>query len=252
MKACTPSLNFETCFSISSAEKLSETSQPVKSVSAPRLAPPAMKRRRVGSGISLVASLTRSFLSTPGIRSLRMRPMMLSSNSYLSMIFSENQFPTFPDHVLAPDDHGAQAFRHQYRQRDMHHQEGADRGHAEEMHVARHVIAAEQRRQILQLHRLPDRKTRQHDHDADDDNAGIEQLLHVVVLGQVVMRELAGQRRPGIRDHAARGDRQKLPAEAAGGEAEHDIDEAVDHQQPHRREMPKQRTAEPAAKGDAA
>ena len=51
--ACTPSLNFEICFSISSAEKLSDTSQPVSSVSAPRLAPPAMKRRRVRSGISL-------------------------------------------------------------------------------------------------------------------------------------------------------------------------------------------------------
>ena len=52
IKACTASLNFETFFSISSAEKLSETSQPVRSVSAPRLAPPAMKRRRAGSGIS--------------------------------------------------------------------------------------------------------------------------------------------------------------------------------------------------------
>src|SRR6184192_2841566 len=58
IKACTPSLNFEICFSISSAEKLSDTSQPVNSVSAPRLAPPAMKRRRARSGISLVASLT--------------------------------------------------------------------------------------------------------------------------------------------------------------------------------------------------
>jgi len=96
MKACTPSLNFEICFSISSAENPSDTSQPVSSVSAPRLAPPAMKRRRARSGINLVASLTKSFLSTPGIRSLRMRPMMFSSNSlYLSRSFSENRFPLF-------------------------------------------------------------------------------------------------------------------------------------------------------------
>src|SRR5260370_30997786 len=54
--ACTASLNFETFFNISSAEKLSETSQPVSSVSAPKLAPPAMKRRRARSGIRLVAS----------------------------------------------------------------------------------------------------------------------------------------------------------------------------------------------------
>src|SRR5207248_1510651 len=111
----------------SSAEKLSVTSQPVNSVSAPRLAPPAMKRRRARSGISLVASLTRSFLSTPEIRSERSRPMLSSSK------------------ILAADDHGAQAFRYQHRQGDMHDQEGADRRHAKEMHIARHVIAAEQR-----------------------------------------------------------------------------------------------------------
>src|SRR2546428_137201 len=111
MKACTPSLNFEICFSICSAEKPSVTSQPVNSVSAPRLAPPAMKRRRARSGISLVASLTRSFLSTPGIRSERSRPMTYLLESPRN---------------LAPDDHGAQAFRHQHCQGDMHHQEGAD------------------------------------------------------------------------------------------------------------------------------
>ena len=80
INACTPSLNFETCFSISSAEKLSVTSQPVSSVSAPRLAPPEMKRRRVRSGMVLTASLTSSVLSTPGIRRLRMRPMTYSLN----------------------------------------------------------------------------------------------------------------------------------------------------------------------------
>ena len=77
INACTPSLNFETRFSISSAEKLSVTSQPVSSVSAPRLAPPEMKRRRVRSGMVLTASRTSSVLSTPGIRRLRMRPMTM-------------------------------------------------------------------------------------------------------------------------------------------------------------------------------
>src|ERR1700731_2336177 len=129
MNACTPSFNFDTFFSISSAEKLSDTSQPVNSVSAPKLAPPAMKRRRARSGISFVASFTSSCLSTPGIRSLRMRPTMSSSN------------------FLAADNHGAQAFRHQHRQRNVHNQERADRRHADEMDLARHVVAAEQRRQ---------------------------------------------------------------------------------------------------------
>src|SRR6476659_266442 len=152
--ACTASLNLETCFSISSAEKLSETSQPVSSVRAPRLAPPEMKRRRVRSGMVLTASLISSVLSTPGIRRLRMRPIVSSSTT---------------------DDHGAQALRHQECERDMNHHEGDDQRHADEMDVTRGVVTAEQRRQILQLHRLPDRKTRQHNQDADHDHAGIQE-----------------------------------------------------------------------------
>src|SRR5260370_15419267 len=91
--ACTPSLNFEICASNFSAEKLSETLQPVRKVSAPRLAPLAMKRRRDRSGISFAASLTKSFLSTPGIFRERMRPMI-----------------EFSSIRSAADDHGAQAF----------------------------------------------------------------------------------------------------------------------------------------------
>src|SRR5215470_13440570 len=131
IQACTASLNFETCASSLSAESLSTTSQPVSSVSAPRLAPPEMKRRRVMSGISLVASLTRSVLSTPGIKSLRKRPMIVSSESSGS----------------AADDHGAQALRHQDRKRDVNDEECHDRRHAEEVHVTGLVVIAEQRHQ---------------------------------------------------------------------------------------------------------
>ncbi len=52
-------------------------SQPVRKASAPRLAPPRRNSRRVGSGISLAASLISSFGSTPG-GYLRMRDMALS------------------------------------------------------------------------------------------------------------------------------------------------------------------------------
>src|SRR3954452_23117897 len=97
--ACTASLNLETFFSISSAEKLSDTSQPVSSVSAPRLAPAVMKRRRGKAGIAFAASLTSSFLSTPGIMRLRMRPMVTL--------------------LLTANDHGAQALRHQQGEHDM-------------------------------------------------------------------------------------------------------------------------------------
>src|ERR1700743_382928 len=105
MKACTASLNFEIRASMSSAEKLSVTLQPVSSVNAPILAPPVMKRRRAMSGITFIASLTSNFLSTPGISSDRRRPMIS---------------------LLASDDHGAQALRHQKRQQDMHHKKRAD------------------------------------------------------------------------------------------------------------------------------
>ena len=37
-------------------------------------------------------------------------------------------------------------------------QKADDRRHGEEMHVARALVAAEQRGQLLQLHRLPDRE----------------------------------------------------------------------------------------------
>src|SRR3954469_677500 len=173
MAACTASLNLETCFSISSAEKLSVTSQPVNSVSAPRLAPPEMKRRRVRSGIDFAASLISNFLSTPGIISERVRP--------IAMLLS------------AANDHGAQAFWHQQRQRDMHRDEADDQGHADEMHVTRGVVAAEQGGEPLQLNRLPDRQARQHDQHADHDDAGIKQLLHVIVFRQILVREFSRQ-----------------------------------------------------------
>src|SRR5690242_17661107 len=124
IQACTASLNFETCLSISSAESLPTTSHPVSSVSAPRLAPPVMKRRRVRSGIAFTASLIRSLLSTPGMRRKLFLAMMVSSS--------------------AADDHRAQALGHQNRERDMDDQEQADQRHADEMHIARGVVAAEQ------------------------------------------------------------------------------------------------------------
>src|ERR1700716_1920605 len=160
--ACTASLNLETFFSISSAETLSDTSQPVNSVSAPRLSPPPMKRRRGGSRMVFTASPTSNCLSTPGIRSERSRPMINPPE-------------------LAPDDHGTQAFRHQQRQRKMDDHEPDDRRHADEMDVTGDIVAAKQRPQPMQLHRLPDREPRQHDHDTNHDDPGIEQLLHIVV-----------------------------------------------------------------------
>src|SRR5215470_13555813 len=102
-------------------------SQPVRNVSAPRLAPPRRNSRRVGSGISLVASLIRSLGSTPGMTlgiTLRMRGMAPS---------------------LSSDDHGAQRLRHHEGHDHMDQQKADDRRHGKEMNIAGRIIAAEER-----------------------------------------------------------------------------------------------------------
>src|ERR1700690_3441801 len=130
--ACAASLNEEILRSTASALSPSMMSQPVRKASAPRLAAPRRKPRRAGSGINLAASLIRSLGSTPGI-----------------ILFWRM--------MLFPRDHGAQALQHQQCQRYMHAEESDDRAHCDKMHVAGKIVAAEQRGQFLQLHRLPDR-----------------------------------------------------------------------------------------------
>src|SRR5262245_10589547 len=127
-------------------------SQPVRKASAPRLAPPRRNSRRVGSGISVAASLMSSLASTPG-GFLRMRDMA-----------------SLP---LTTGDHGAQALRHDQCHDDVDHQEADDRGHGEEVHIARGIVTAEDSGQLLQLDRFPDRKPGQYDDDAGQDHPQI-------------------------------------------------------------------------------
>src|SRR5215470_5770028 len=156
-------------------------SQPVRNVSAPRLAPPRRNSRRVGSGMSLVASLIRSLGSTPGI-TLRMRGMAPS---------------------LSSDDHGTQRLRHDEGHDDVNEQETNNRRHGEEMDITGRIIAAEQRGELLQLHRLPDREPRQHDDHTSDDDAEIEELLHGVVDREVGMAEPTRERGAQVGYHFA-------------------------------------------------
>ncbi len=97
---------------------------------------------------------------------------------------------------------------------EMHDEKADDRGHGGEMHVARDIVTAEQRGQFRKLHRLPDRQPRQDDDNGDDKDAGIKQLLHGVVVREVVMRELDGERRLDVGNHLAR-----LRSAAACGES---------------------------------
>src|ERR1044071_2363666 len=108
--ACAPSLKADTLRSTPSAVSPSMMSHPVRKASAPRLAAPRRKPRRLASGISLAASLSSSLGSTPGM-SLRWRIVVF----------------------LFPDDHGAQTFWHEQRQRHVNHQKSDYRTHCKEM-----------------------------------------------------------------------------------------------------------------------
>src|SRR5947199_2098672 len=99
-------------------------SQPVRRASAPRLAPPRRNRRRVRSGISFSASLTRRAGSTPG-GFLRMRDILGSGTS-----------------SLTADDYGAQRLRNDKAHDDVNDEKGDDCGHGEKVDVAGRRITA--------------------------------------------------------------------------------------------------------------
>src|SRR5580704_9419115 len=207
-------------------------SQPVSMATAPRLAAPRRNSRRDGSGSSLPASLIKSFGSTPGI-CLRWRDIIFSTGS-------------------AANDHRAQAFWHEDREQYVHSQESYDRCHRGEVHVARGIVAAEECREPPELHRLPDRYARKHDHTAGQQHTNIEKLLHRIINRKVVVRELAAQRGDKVTHHFARADRKQFASKATGPDADAYIENAVDHQEPHGGEMPQQRAREPFAERDLA
>ena len=78
------------------------------------------------------------------------------------------------------------------------------------------------------------------------------EFLHRVVDRQIVVRELAAQSGEEVVHDFTRTDRKQLAAEAAGRDAEADIDSAVDHQEPHGGEMPQQRAGQPIAERNLA
>src|SRR5262245_45309491 len=64
------------------------------------------------------------------------------------------------------------------------------------------------------------------------------------------MGELERQRGFKVCENLGRTNWEKFAAEASGDDAESDIDNAVDYQDPQRREMPQQRTRQPVAESD--
>ena len=74
--------------------------------------------------------------------------------------------------------------------------------------------------------------------------------MHVVVLTRVAMRKLAFKRLQQVVQHATRREGKELAGEPTAGDVERQVQKTVEHQQPHGREMPLQRTAQPTTEGD--
>ena len=71
----------------------------------------------------------------------------------------------------------------------MNNEEQHNRAHAQEMDDPHRLEAAEQRGQLGELDRLPQHQAGDHDQDADQQNADVEQALDRVVVHGIIMRE---------------------------------------------------------------
>ena len=132
----------------------------------------------------------------------------------------------------------------------MDHEKADDRRHAEEMHEPDGLEAAEQRRQLGELHRFPQRQPGDHDEDADRHNAEIENLLHGVVMRQILVREAKAQRVADGRHDLAQRQRKQLLPKPSGGDAIGEIGEPVDDEYPHAEKVPLQPVLRPLADHD--
>ncbi|KAG1460490.1 hypothetical protein G6F57_014312 [Rhizopus arrhizus] len=148
-------------------------------------------------------------------------------------------------------DHGDEAARNQRHHHQMDCHERHQQRHGEEMDAARKFIAAQQVAQPIELHRLPQHQPGQHQHHDVGHDEQVRQFLHLVVVAQVVVGELAAQRGAQVRGPAAGADGEELAPEAAGGHVQRQIQQAVGEQQPHAGEVPLQGAAQPAAQRDA-
>ena len=120
----------------------------------------------------------------------------------------------------------------------MNDQETDDHRHSSEMQHPRGLEAAKQRNQAGELDRLPDGEAGDDLGDAGEDDDDVEQLLHRIVDGDVLVRDLEMQRVDDGLHHLGWPDRQQLLAQAPGREAVDQIDQPVESEEPHAGEMP--------------
>ncbi|AEK60019.1 hypothetical protein CFU_0181 [Collimonas fungivorans Ter331] len=145
-----------------------------------------------------------------------------------------------------PGQHRQQGARHDQYQRQVHRHECDDAGHRDKVHAACGIVTAKQVGQDVQLHRFPDRQAGRYHQHPEQQYDYVHQALHGVVDAGLV-RQLESQRIRGVAQQVARPQRQEMAAEMTGQHAVADVDQTVCHQQPHRRQVPGNRAAQPAA-----
>ncbi|MNG10417.1 hypothetical protein D3C84_938820 [compost metagenome] len=69
-------------------------------------------------------------------------------------------------------------------------------------------------------------------------------------MTEIGVPEFSAQGGPQIVQHAFGRNREETSLQAPAEQVEGQVDQAVDRQEPHRREMPLQRACQPAAEGD--
>src|SRR6516164_10545630 len=130
----------------------------------------------------------------------------------------------------------------------MHDQKTDNHRHSCKMQHACGLKATEQRNQAEELYWLPDGDAGNHLADAGENDDDVEQLLHRVVDGDVLVRDLEMQRVDNGLHHLGRTDRQQLFTEASADEAIGQVDEPVDDEKPHACEVPVEAPGCPIAK----
>src|SRR6516165_2499898 len=104
------------------------------------------------------------------------------------------------------------------------------------MHEPDVLKAAEQIGELGKLHRLPQSEARGHDQHADDHDAEIEDFLHGVVAGEVVMAQAKSQRFAYRDENFARRNRKQFLPKTPGDDAVAEIGNAVENENPHAEE----------------
>src|SRR6516164_4214909 len=130
----------------------------------------------------------------------------------------------------------------------MYDQKADNHRHPGKMQHTRGLKAAEQRDQAGKLYGLPDGDPGNHLRDASENDDDVEELLHRVVDGDVLVRDLEVERVDDGLHHLGRTDRQQLLAEASASEAIDQIYEPVDDKKPHACEVPVEAPGCPIAK----